>query len=149
MLENMTTGEKALIGATAIGIAALVFHKPTRNAVGLSDGRRAKKTYRVARDTGRGYSPIFVEANTKKEAILIAKKLKRKDDQDYIKRYKTNPSMYNDKYNEPRPIYEAFEQDEKFLFSGHRVKQRGGKYKPSRDDIKNAKIIEMLKSGKL
>jgi hypothetical protein len=40
MLENMTTGEKALIGATAIGIAALVFHKPTRNAVGLSDGKR-------------------------------------------------------------------------------------------------------------
>ncbi len=40
MLENMTTGEKALIGATAIGIAALVFHKPTRNAVGLSDGRK-------------------------------------------------------------------------------------------------------------
>ncbi len=40
MLENMTTGEKALIGATAIGIAALVFHKPTRNAVGLSDGKK-------------------------------------------------------------------------------------------------------------
>ena len=43
MLENMTTGEKALIGATAIGISALVFYKPTRNAVGLSDGRRKKK----------------------------------------------------------------------------------------------------------
>jgi hypothetical protein len=43
MLENMTTGEKALIGATAIGIAALVFHKPTRNAVGLSDGKENKK----------------------------------------------------------------------------------------------------------
>jgi hypothetical protein len=42
MLENMTTGEKALIGATAIGIAALVFHKPTRNAVGLSDRVKAK-----------------------------------------------------------------------------------------------------------
>ena len=40
----MTTGEKALIGATAIGIAALVFHKPTRNAVGLSDRSRTKKT---------------------------------------------------------------------------------------------------------
>ena len=37
MLENMTTGEKALIGATAVGIAALIFHKPTRNAVGLAD----------------------------------------------------------------------------------------------------------------
>ena len=43
MFETMTTGEKALIGATAIGIAALVFHKPTRNAVGLSDGRRRKR----------------------------------------------------------------------------------------------------------
>ena len=42
MLENMTTGEKALIGATAIGIAALVFHKPTRNAVGLSDRRKPR-----------------------------------------------------------------------------------------------------------
>ena len=37
MLENMTTGEKVIAGATAVGIAALIFHKPTRNAVGLAD----------------------------------------------------------------------------------------------------------------
>ncbi len=42
MLENMTTEEKVIAGITAVGIAALVFHKPTRNAVGLSDGRRRK-----------------------------------------------------------------------------------------------------------
>jgi ribosomal protein L31E len=42
MLENMTTEEKVIAGLTAVGIAALVFHKPTRNAVGLSDGRRSK-----------------------------------------------------------------------------------------------------------
>ena len=49
MLENMTTGEKVIAGATAIGIAALVFHKPTRNAVGLSDRVRNKKTRKIAR----------------------------------------------------------------------------------------------------
>ena len=49
MLENMTTEEKVIAGITAVGIAALVFHKPTRNAVGLSDDglsdrSRTKKT---------------------------------------------------------------------------------------------------------
>jgi hypothetical protein len=43
MLENLTTGEKVIAGITAVGIAALVFHKPTRNAVGLSDGKENKK----------------------------------------------------------------------------------------------------------
>jgi hypothetical protein len=42
MLENMTTEEKVIAGITAVGIAALVFHKPTRSAVGLSD--RVKST---------------------------------------------------------------------------------------------------------
>jgi len=44
MLENMTTEEKVIAGLTAVGIAALIFHKPTRNAVGLSDGKRKKLT---------------------------------------------------------------------------------------------------------
>jgi hypothetical protein len=44
MLENLTTGEKVIAGATAVGIAALIFHKPTRNAVGLADKR---KTYAI------------------------------------------------------------------------------------------------------
>ncbi len=43
MLENMTTEEKVIAGLTAVGIAALVFHKPTRNAVGLSDRRKREK----------------------------------------------------------------------------------------------------------
>ncbi len=43
MLENMTTEEKVIAGITAVGIAALVFHKPTRNAVGLSDRRKRKE----------------------------------------------------------------------------------------------------------
>ena len=45
MLENMTTGEKVIAGATAVGIAALIFHKPTRNVVGLSDNTKESKAY--------------------------------------------------------------------------------------------------------
>jgi hypothetical protein len=62
MLENMTTGEKALIGATAIGIAALVFHKPTRNAVGLSDGKRNSPS--------SIYKRIIKSKNTGREKII-------------------------------------------------------------------------------
>ncbi len=52
MLENMTREEKVIAGITAVGIAALVFHKPTRNAVGLSDDglsdrSRTKKTRNI------------------------------------------------------------------------------------------------------
>jgi hypothetical protein len=50
MLENMTTEEKVIAGITAVGIAALVFHKPTRNAVGLSDGRKAAPFIRKIAD---------------------------------------------------------------------------------------------------
>lgn len=51
MLDNMTTGEKVIAGATAVGIAALIFHKPTRNAVGLSDGKRGKAKYYITKTT--------------------------------------------------------------------------------------------------
>jgi len=37
MLDNLTTTEKVLTGAVAIGITALIFHKPTRNSIGLSE----------------------------------------------------------------------------------------------------------------
>jgi uncharacterized membrane protein len=67
MLENMTTGEKALIGATAIGIAALVFHKPTRNAVGLSDGKR-KKNYELPNT-----NVIFTGLGVNSNGIKVAK----------------------------------------------------------------------------
>lgn len=49
MLDNLTTGEKVIAGATAVGIAALIFHKPTRNAVGLADKNKGldKKTIKA------------------------------------------------------------------------------------------------------
>ena len=149
MLENMTTGEKALIGATALGIAALVFHKPTRNAVGLSDGKRRNKIFRVARDTGRLYTPILVEANSKREALLIAKKLNRKEDQKYIKTYRTEPSYQKDKYSNPRPTYKVFSADDSRMKSEVRIKQRGGKYKPSMWDLKREREIELVRTGKI
>jgi hypothetical protein len=43
----MTTEEKVIAGITAVGIAALVFHKPTRNAVGLSDSKRKRRNREV------------------------------------------------------------------------------------------------------
>ena len=76
MLNNMTTGEKALIGATAIGIAALVFHKPTRNAVGLSDGKRARyiKANQNTKKLHRQLINMGLEPNS-----LELKKSKRKN----------------------------------------------------------------------
>jgi hypothetical protein len=75
MLENMTTGEKALIGATAIGIAALVFHKPTRNAVGLADRVKSKRgRYNVNISKGKNteyWGQIY--ANSKKDAENITR----------------------------------------------------------------------------
>jgi hypothetical protein len=44
MLDNLTTAEKVGVGAVAIGITALILHKPTRKAVGLADRSRTKKT---------------------------------------------------------------------------------------------------------
>ncbi len=59
MLENMTTEEKVIAGITAVGIAALVFHKPTRNAVGLSDGREnIKATGKIEKSISSGSSKI-------------------------------------------------------------------------------------------
>jgi hypothetical protein len=60
MLENMTTEEKVIAGITAVGIAALVFHKPTRNAVGLSDGKRKNK---YPDENGKRKSFYIIEAN--------------------------------------------------------------------------------------
>ena len=78
MLENMTTGEKALIGATAIGIAALVFHKPTRNAVGLSDGRKViknstgSKAVRISKNQS-GYIAMYYQIYNGHEQVLQSK----------------------------------------------------------------------------
>jgi len=64
MLENMTTGEKVIAGATAVGIAALIFHKPTRNAVGLSDGKKRKMITPISMEydfkNNKGYKTFTV-----------------------------------------------------------------------------------------
>jgi hypothetical protein len=67
MLENMTTEEKVIAGITAVGIAALVFHKPTRNAVGLSDGKR-KNVAKELPDTNIILKGLGVDSNGNKIA---------------------------------------------------------------------------------
>jgi hypothetical protein len=79
MLENLTTGEKVIAGATAVGIAALIFHKPTRNAVGLADGRKASPFVRKIAE--------YATNNNHTEARLeLAKKYGTKE---IIQKYKT------------------------------------------------------------
>jgi hypothetical protein len=82
MLENMTTEEKVIAGITAVGIAALVFHKPTRNAVGLSDRMRAKGQYKSnlkyvikQYDDMSGKSKVISRHTNKKTATKVASKL--------------------------------------------------------------------------
>ena len=86
MLENLTTGEKVIAGATAVGIAALIFHKPTRNAVGLADGRKRRN------------KDVRLNNITKKE-------IEEQKKDDYFTKYNKNAQITTKYNNSKYPKY--------------------------------------------
>ena len=67
MLDNLTTAEKVGVGAVAIGITALILHKPTRTAVGLADKKRRNAGKEIP-DTNIVLKGLGIDSNGNKIA---------------------------------------------------------------------------------